>query len=470
MRARLALGLVPLLSLTLVVRAPAQDAPAQDAPAIARSEAALAERWAALREALEADLGAPFDPAPRFVPTTRAEVARVIAAENLEAVSRFDGAPERDVLEPLIEQQASTLAATCFGKVHLAEGHVMVVGETFAGLATAAPELRPLRTARFLDVILLHEAVHVWQHRRFDLGAFVSAARNLEQLQARFCVLEGHAQVVTRRVAERLGLGDEFALFVRANTEVPSSTTDPVLRAALDTMTQVAGFQYVEGEKFVAHVLERLGAEAGVERLFTAPPGSFRAVSSPGEYLDPPADPGVDLQAIGQRALPLMPEGWPAQVVAVPKPALRSALSMAGDEAEAWLNEGHREAVAVTASKPDGSGASMTIAVHACTSPEAAARLVELVEKVSRIKDEEFSKPGGAFRIVSSKSEDDGVGDRPGLFADKRLTTPAGEIGVLSLVVAEGPFVVEMVVVHAPAIDKAAMQEIAGKVLELLPR
>ncbi len=389
----------------------------------------------------------------------------MIAAENLELMSQLEGAPEREALE----QQARALSEACFGKVHLAEGHVMVVGESFATLADAAPELAGLRAARFLDVILLHEAVHVWQDRRFDVDAFVGKPRDEEELRGRFCVLEGHAQVVTRRVAERLGLTDEFALFVRANGEVPSTITDPVLRLMAETTTKVMGFQYVDGERFVAHVLERLGPEAGLERLFTAPPRTLRAVSHPELYLDPPADDGLDLRAIAGRAAELLPEGWPRQVVAVPEPGLRTALALGGEEAEAWLKDGHRETMAVVGGDPQVANRQLTLALYACTSPEAATRFITVSEAVSRAKDEQYSKPGSAFTIVSTSTAGADLDDRPGLFMDKRVATPVGEITVRSLVVAEGAFVVELVSVHHDELDKAGLQDLARRVLALLP-
>ncbi|MBX3466977.1 MAG: hypothetical protein KF878_08775 [Planctomycetes bacterium] len=457
--------LAPLAALLVLAAAAA----AQDAPALARSEEALAARYAALREALEAELGAPLDPPPRFVPARRAEVARVIAAENEELLGGMEGAPAGAELRRLAEQQGRALSEACFGKLHLADGHVMVAGEAFERLAAVAPELAGLREAAFLDVILVHEAVHVWQDRRFGVRAFVGHPRDEEELRARFCVLEGHAQVVTRRVAERLGLGEAFALLVRANSEVPSSVTDPALRHFLDAVTQVTGFQYVSGERFVAAALERLGRDAGLERLFTAPPRTLRAVSHPERYLDPPAEADLDLRALARAAAAHLPARWPHQVSPVPEPALRSGLALAGDEALTWLAEGHRETYAVNASDPGVPGRAVTVVLIGCTSPEAAARMIDLEERVSRVKDEDFSKPGGAFVITSSTYARPELGDRPGLFADKRLRTPGGELTVRTLVVVRGAVVVEIVSVHHPDLDQAGLEALAREVLALLP-
>ncbi|MCO5164888.1 MAG: hypothetical protein M9894_00775 [Planctomycetes bacterium] len=455
----------PLAALLLLLAA---AAPAQDAPALAATEEALARRFAALREALEAELGGPFDPPPRFVPARRAEVARLIAAENEEVLGGLEGAPAGEELRRLCEQQGRALSDACFGKLHLAEGHVLIAGETFARLAALAPELAGLREAAFLDVILVHEAVHVWQDRRFGVRAFVGQPRDEEELRARFCVLEGHAQVVTRRVAERLGLADAFALLVRANSEVPSSVTDPVMRHVLDMLTQATGFQYVEGEKLVAATLERLGRDAGLERLFTAPPRTLRAVSHPEHYLAPPSD-DLDLRALARAAAALLPAGWPSQVAPVPEPALRSGLALGGEDALAWLRDGHRESYAATASDPRGAGRQVTIVLLGCTSPEAAARMIDIEERVSRAKDEDFAQPGGAFVITSAEYAHPEVGDRPGLWADKRLRTPMGEVSVRTLVAVRGAVVVEAMSVHHPDLDRAALEDLVGKVLDLLP-
>ena len=52
---------------------------------------------------------------------------------------------------------------------------------------------------------------------------------------------------------------------------------------------------------------------------------------------------------------------------------------------------------------------------------------------------------------------------------DKRVATPVGELTVRSLVVAEGAFVVELVSVHHDELDKAALQDLAGKIIALFP-
>lgn len=455
------LALAALLLLAPVARA--DDSLAT----IAASESALAARFAPLREALEAELGAAFDPAPRFVPATHDELARLLAGESEVTLAGLEHPPyEGEVLTGVCAQQGRALATWCFGKLHLAEGHVLIHAGAFASIARLAPELAGVADPACLDVILIHEAVHVWQDRRFGVRAVIGQPRTEEELRARQCVIEGHAQVITRRVAERLGLDEAFASFVRANSGVPSTVTDPAARQMAEAVASMLSLQYVEGERFVAAVMEALGPEAALERLFTSPPGTLGEVSRPDDYLSPPGSDGVDLTAAARAMGEHLPP-WPQQVVAVPAAVLRSGLALAGDEAEAWLNDDFREAACVVASDPGTPGRQLVVVLIRCASPEAAVSFRAIEEAVSRKKDELLAGPEGQVVILEAAYEDAPLdGARPCLFIDKKVRT-AGETIALRIVVgSQGPFVFEVMAVHATAaLDKVALQDLARHAL-----
>lgn len=445
----------------------------ESASSIAATESALAARFAPLREALEAELGAPFDPAPRFVPASRGDLARLIAGESASFLGGLERPPaEGEALTALCEQQGRAIAGFCLGKLHLTEGHVLVQGEAFKTIARLAPEFAAISDPACLDVILIHEAVHVWQDRRYGVRAVIGQPRTEEELRARQCVIEGHAQVITRRVAERLGLGEAFEAFVRANSQVPSTVTEPVARQLAEVVTSVLSLQYVEGERFVRATMDALGEEAALERLFTSPPRSLGEVSRPGDYLSPPETDGVDLTAAARAVGEHLPPGWAQQVVAIPAATMRSGLALAGDAASAWLDEGFREAVCVVASDPGAPGRQLSIALIRCRDAAAATAFLALEEAVARKKDELLSDPAGEYVITESLYDQVPLDDeRSGLFMTKSLKTAIGPVGVRTLVVGHGAFVIEVMGVHAPDLEKAAILDLGRRALEsLAPR
>lgn len=453
-----------LVALSLLALAPvlarADDPPAEE---VARSADALAARWAAVRAAVEAELGAALDPAPAFVPGTRAELKALIARENVDLLANVEGLPEGDALREACEAEADLLSRLCFAKVRVASGDVLVVGETFRFASQVAPELAGIAERAFLEVVLVHEAVHVWQHRRADLRAFLGQPPTIDALRARMAVIEGHAQHVTRRVAATLGLSEAFDLLVRVNTQVPSTAPAPLPPEAKALMEAV-GIIYIDGERFVTAVIDRLGRDAALERLFADPPGGPGAVTNPDAYLGA----AVDLGAILQKARPDLPPRWRRQSVPVTADLLRPALEKAGPEALAWLETGFREALAAAATDPAVPGRQVTVSLIRCASAAAALKLLEVEVAAARAYDEELKRPGAFATIMRADYGDAGLEGHRGHYIDKAVKTD-GTVVVRTLAVARGEFVVEVLTVHHPALEKAQLQALARAVLDLLP-
>ena len=144
------------------------------------------------------------------------------------------------------------------------------------------PKPESAKDPRHLDLILLHELIHVYQHRHLESLSFYESVRSRADILARAAVLEGHAEYLTRRIASKIGLADLYDKSVRTRTEVPADAKEWA-KIELRISAAKLFFPYTNGREFVASVVEKLGYEAAVRRMFTHPP-SLAAVSRPEWY------------------------------------------------------------------------------------------------------------------------------------------------------------------------------------------
>lgn len=285
---------VPCLAVVLLSPSfAARAAPARAARADF-SDAALAARVAVLRPALEAALGEPLGAAPRVECVGRGRMAALVLAERERFFGEWAAGADAGA-------ELAAASRLVLGKTDLATGRILVQPAAFVRLQRLFPALDGLLGRDFLDQILVHEMVHLHQHRGHDLGRFVSGAGSFEAAQCRLAVLEGHAQAVTRRVARARGTEAAFDLLVRLNSgeAVRERSTSLLAEAA----TAYVGAAYVAGERLFAAVAARLGDEAATERLFARPPTRLPELLRPEEYLSPRSGPDLRgaLAAAGRR-------------------------------------------------------------------------------------------------------------------------------------------------------------------------
>ena len=240
---------------------------------------AIRGRIEVLRPDLEAALGAPLGGPVDVVVTTPDALADSIANDFLAERANIEGGPRGDGLKDAAAIAGRALRHSTLGRVESERGVLEICPENFLVLTEIEPSWRGMLDRDFLDVLLLHELVHVFQERRF--AGFLGAPSSLEQLQARHAVLEGHAQYVAREAAKRRGLDAAFALFEKVNTEVPPSVKDPALRRSIEDSVAQLAFVYTDGEKFFRAVTEKLGYEKALDRVFSSPPATVRAIRTP---------------------------------------------------------------------------------------------------------------------------------------------------------------------------------------------
>lgn len=428
------------------------------------SPEALRAREVLLRSALERALGECF--------ASPVEI-EVVDPDGMEAVLReeFAGLFRRmmpgatpEEAEKAARATARSLRSVLLGKLRLKDGVVCICPENFRRQAARDPAWKGYESQPLLDVILLHEMAHAYQHRTFGIDRVQRLAASTEQLQAVGALVEGHAQYLARKAASPLGLDASVALMIDGLTRAPSSIRDPAEIHAFEVMQSLFAFGYVEGEKFVAAIAAALGEKEGPERLFREPPLTLRAVSRPDEYLTPPPAAGEAEARLAAERLQKIAAGrfGKAEQIGVPLPTILSALSALGPEAAARGGKLVRSALAVVAQPVPGAQAISSLIL--CESPAAAVEFLELQRALSRKRDELFSRPG-ATRIVRSAVEETAVvGLRAAIL---RKTVESGErwTNVATLLVADGSMNFEIARIGVPAPTEAMVRDAREAVL-----
>jgi len=418
------------------------------------SSEGLSRRFEALRPDVEEALGEKLGEPLVFVLATPSDLAKVIAAENIEILAEIEGGPRGEALEMAWEAQANGFAKILFAKIDVAKGVILVVPENLESQAEAYGDGgAELLSPEFLDLLLVHESIHVFQDRKFDLMKVFGKPRSQEEFTARTSVVEGHAQFIERKFAEKRGLKDAFRLHEEVVTRVPPSVKDPAERLVLETLQQTLAFPYTEGLKFFTALERKLGYVKAFERSFKSPPATLRAVSRPQEYLTPPKA-VFDLRKLAEKSAGLLDmDKYKTQVVAVPENALRQGCLLAGKEAVEKAFQPYRASAVVVGSALKGMpGSQLTLSLIELADAAGANGFLELEELVARKKDEQFKAPGGLAQIVAAEYEKLEGPDAPGLYVHKtlKLAGQEEEQSVRSLVMCHGRFVIELMAVYTP--------------------
>jgi hypothetical protein len=418
------------------------------------SSEGLSRRFEALRPDVEEALGEKLGEPVAFVPAKRSDLAKVIAAENIEILAEIEGGPRGDALEKAWEAQANEFAQILFAKIDAAKGVILVVPENLESQAEARGDTgAELLSPEFLDLLLVHESIHVFQDRKFDLMKVFGKPRSQEAFTACVSVVEGHAQFIERKVAEKRGLKEAFRLHEDVVTQVPPSVKDPAERLILETLQQTLAFPYTEGLKFFTALERSLGHAKAFERAFKSPPATLRVVSRPEEYLRPPRT-TLDLRKLAEKSAGLLDmDRYKTQVVAVPENVLRQGCLLAGKEAVEKAFRPYRASAVVVGSALEGMpGSDLTLSLVELADAAGATGFLELEEIVSRKKDEQFNAPGGLVQIVATEYEKLEGPDAPGLYVDKtlKLAGQEKEMNVRTLIQGHGRLVIEVIAVYTP--------------------
>ena len=132
--------------------------------------------------------------------------------------------------------------------------------------------------------ILIHEATHAIDFEKFPSLSRRNRVRSVSERCALEAVIEGHAQWVTEKSAQRNGESRIFGTLVDLITW---GTVDKAkLCASSRKQSAVLEFVYVDGHEFISYVHAHRGSH-GVRRVLESPPTSPIVIAHPRCWLEP---------------------------------------------------------------------------------------------------------------------------------------------------------------------------------------
>jgi len=383
-------------------------------------QAALKARVRLLRPIVEDILGHSLGKPVAVAVVTREALEPIVNADMVAPLGMGRGDRVSEDLHQERVREAKLVAQYLLGKVDPASERLLICPKNFERVAALDPLWGKVLSQEVLDTVLLRGLVHVYHQRRFGLRRFLGPLDFSERFLVRQCVLEGHAQYVTRRAARRAGLDDAFRLFVATQTEVPPGIEDADTRRAMEAVRANVSMTHIGGETFVGAVVEELGYVGAVARIFAEPPTSFELISWPSDYVGPPAT--ADLNRIAARIGRLLAErGRDLQVHTITKGAVRMALAPAGEAAVTRAMQGFRAAKAVVVQQREADVPLAVVSVLVCADVRASQAVYDAQVSTSEKKDELFKGEQSPTRILSARYEEMRAGGAVGVLGTKEV-------------------------------------------------
>jgi HEAT repeat protein len=371
-------------------------------------------------------------------------------AAEVERRSAIEGDKRGEELEKDCRRRAE---AEAMGFLAMAKDPICLLAEHFNAFKGA--DVRGV-----LDVVLVHEMVHIFQQR--VLGAKTPPGPR-PACRAHAALREGHAEFVARRVAARLGLDAAFELLAR-----PHAAERPAREKFSDFGPYAWHiFHYGDGERFFAALADRLGYAEAERRAFASPPRTMGQITYPPDYLN-----GVCSDAgrgLAKAVLALLGAS-DEKVYPIPPAVLRRRLAPAGPEAAvAW--RGVRTTWAATPEVRYGAlaGRAARLEITDTASAEVAERLFAALSRAVRAEGEELIAPGVLWEVFWAVHGDTEVDGAPMLRSSRvvREEDTASHANVESFVLLHDHRIVRLLV-EMPREERTHLDRLARRALGLM--
>lgn len=431
-------------------------------PAAQLDEAAVRAGYEEAVAAVAAVLEQRLDPPPplRFVEPN--ELGERVAEENLELLLRQHG--ERATAEAAARQAGAQYAQFAFAKYSWSSKEFLVVLSSWNTKARLMDKIE-LVEEETVHAVLVHELVHALDDRTHDLGRSLLACADSDQVHGFNAVLEGHAQLLGRRVCAARGWSDGFAAYTELIGALPpglDEATLQIVRVAAATLNTA----YDEGERFMAALTERGGTEL-VARAFRAPPDA-QTVFHPQWFIDPASRPVPVYDPEPAFALfnaHFPSEEWFPTRLSLTPAQFTAALALLPPETVTPILATLRSA-RITSLQPtaDPSSKQVMLGVFEFADEAGAQVYVVAARELGRIKDERMRT--GSIRILSATYDELGP-DLRGFHAKKRVRVGLQELDVTLVELQHGPLVLETIFSNEP-IERDVHVELVRKALATL--
>lgn len=451
---RLVTILALLQPMLLVQRPIAAQSPGEVESVLEITETRVQAAYADSLAACAKSFGKALEPAVPLAFVGTKELAEVIARENLGLVKLRQPDAEKAAAEA--EQLGRQLAAVAYAKYSWADGRFLVALDNWSKNVKLLdmPELASDATLR---AVMVHELCHAYDDRRFSLADRLLTADTNDAVMALNAVIEGSAQLQTRKVCAQNGWAEGFAAMREAVGKVPTSVTKQGEALAMLARATASGMQfaYYDGETFVAAVVAA-DADNGLERSFREPPRDPETIINPAWYLDPAKRPAIlyDPEPALDRLEADYDDTWNRVRVKSTAQQLASGLTLLPkEEVEAFLPTVRNVRIVQLNPKRAPQSKAVIGAVLEFDGEASAARWIEMSDRLSKRKDEAMAT--GRLRIVGSSTTPLTEPDLRGYLQRKQMKLGRSEFEVASIDVQRGRIVVETILSGEPLDDEA---------------
>lgn len=237
---------------------------------------------AALQEAEEAlaeEMGAKIPKSPRILLSSR-EFFEGVVYKSMKKMEAIRG-PQDD---RALRHQAKILSRSAFGLYEAHNNTVHLMPENFHSFARDTGN-EAFTKSPFLKIVLVHELVHTFDYQKWGLEKKRAAEKNPERQKVWHALVEGHAEWVSEKVSERIGLSREFQLFTNASFNPPPGLSPTEQQFAWRASASMR-FAYVDGHRFFTG-LEASDNKDIANEVFRTPPSSVSFILHPTRYFMP---------------------------------------------------------------------------------------------------------------------------------------------------------------------------------------
>jgi len=424
-------------------------APAKDASSSWTDAAVLEKHLAAACDVVEDICHAKFAQRPTVRISDAGTVARLLLVD-------FAALPEAMLAKSDRADLADAMASVILGKYD-SEHHVIHVQPAVAASIREALEDPDALGLDALRLLLVHEATHALDFKRFDFMAIRRARKTADEHQALNAIVEGHAQWVAAEAARRWTLQKTFDRLAKImagdGTSDGGASTSPAAAALLS----VVRFAYVQGQAFFTAVGKARGRE-GVEAALRDPPRNARLIEHPAEYLKPVEREAVDLAGIAESIRPLVGDpAWQVQKQRVLEATLRSQVGRVPAERRAEFLRGFVDAYIITGSVRGEQVQGIGVVLQ-FESPEDA-RLFVALERL--VVESVKARPPTLTFETKALVDGAGSGGKEHGFTMHRVVHAGGhDVAVHQQSFAVGRIACEVIAMNVPGMDRAVMDPV----------
>lgn len=435
------------------------------------NEERIAAAFADVRSAVKDVLGVDVDEKLRPRIVAAKDIAARVAEENLPMVRLRQ--PDEELAQREADGYGRVFGQSALAKYTWTTKELLVSAKTWRRQATRM-KLPALTSDEALRAVLVHEIVHALDDAQYDIGKVMTGLRTVDAIQGFNGVVEGHAQLLARRVCEKRGWTSGFDVFTTNIGGVPENA-ESLPAAQLDILRAqgaVAASPYVAGESFMT-ALEASGAES-VARAFREPPDNPDLLYRPDWWLDPAKRPKSKFAA--QAALDLCESWFPAETWAavrmtMPRAGIEASMTRLGTDRVKKALDGRLTSASLTLQpRADPNSKLVMLALHEFVDEPSARDFFAAGTELGKARDEDMRRPESSLKLVELTSESTADEDGTVSIERRKLDNAGFEVVATAVRVVRREMIIEMVFSNEPIKTADVKKRVTAVIAALNPK